>query len=132
MDQYIQSSILTAGPEKLIQMIYEKAVEILKSAISNFENRDLRTQKLLKAQEIILYLNATLDMEKGGMISRNFRELYDFIYRQLVEANMNDDSEKVKVSLELVQDMLSTWKEALKKAGLTSASNQQRGFSVSV
>lgn len=132
MDQYTRNSILTASPEKLIQLVYEKAIEVLRTALANFENRELRSGKLIKAEEIILYLNAIIDIQKGGTISKNFRELYDFIYRQLVDANLNDDSEKVKVSLELLQEMLSTWKEAVKTAGLSTPSTQQRGFSVSV
>ena len=130
MDQYTQSAILTSSPEKLVQMLYERAVEMISTAISKTEDTEARNSSLVRAEEIILYLNSILDMEKGGEISRNLRELYDFIYRQLVDGNINADSEKLKLSRELLQELLDAWKEASKMTEVRPTSKS--GFSVSV
>ncbi len=130
MDQYIQSAILTSSPEKLIQMLYEKAVEMINTAVSKIENTELRNSSLVRAEEVVLYLNSILDMEKGGEISKNLRMLYDFIYRQLVDGNINADAEKLKLSRDLLQELLDTWKEASKRTEMRPAS--KTGFNVSV
>ncbi len=130
MDQYTQSAILTSSPEKLIQMLYERAVEMINMAISKAENTEMRNSYLVRAEEIVFYLNSILDMEKGGEISKNLRALYDFIYRQLVDGNINVDIEKLKLTRDLLQELLDTWKEAYKRTEIRPTS--KTGFNVSV
>ncbi|WP_036221380.1 flagellar export chaperone FliS [Mesoaciditoga lauensis] len=131
MDEYTQNAVLTASPEKLVEMLYEKAVELISKAISDIKNAEARNAALVQAEEIILYLNAILDMEKGGEISQNLRSLYDFIYRQLVDGNVNADVEKLKISKELIEELLETWKEVEKKAKVRPAMTRSGGFSAS-
>ncbi len=131
MDEYTQNAVLTASPEKLVEMLYEKAVELISKAISNIKNAEARNAALVQAEEIVLYLNAILDMEKGGEISQNLRSLYDFIYRQLVDGNVNADVEKLKISKELIEELLETWKEVEKKAKVRPAMTRSGGFSAS-
>ncbi len=115
MDQYVQNSILTASPEKLVEMLYEHALELVKISISKINDQSEINYTLLKAQDIIIYLNAILDIEKGGNIAKNLRELYDFIYRSLVEGNIQKDVKKLENVRDLLQELLLTWKEAEKK-----------------
>lgn len=129
MDRYTQSAILTSSPEKLVQMLYERAIEMINMAISKIEDTEVRNSSLVRAEEIVLYLNSILDMENGGEISRNLRALYDFLYRQLIDGNINVDSEKLKLSRDLLQELLDTWKEASKRTKVRPTSKS--GFSVS-
>ncbi len=130
MDQYTQSAILTASPEKLVQMLYEKSIDLIKKAISKMDEIEVRNSSLVRAEEIVLYLNSVLDMDKGGTISKNLRALYDFIYRQLIDGNVNGDVKKLEFAQSLLQEMLDVWKETSKR---TSAPRPSKtGFSVSV
>ncbi len=129
MDQYTQSAILTSNPKKLIQMLYERAVEMIGMSISEIEDSEARNSFLVRAEEIILYLNSILNMEKGGEISKNLRALYDFIYRQLVDGNINSDVKKLKLSRDLIQELLDTWKKASMRTEVQPTSKS--GFSVS-
>jgi|UniRef100_A0A7V3REJ0 flagellar protein FliS len=131
MDQYIESSILTASPEKLVEMLYDKALELVKIAISNIDDNVKSNSALLRAEDIILYLNAILDIEKGGNIAKTLRELYDFVYRQLVAGNVSKDVKKLEVARDIIQEMLNTWKDAEKKAAKKPQQNKIN-FGVSV
>ncbi len=131
MDEYTQNAILTATPEKLVEMLYEKAIELIAKAIYNVKDAQTRNASVVQAEEIVLYLNGILDMEKGKEISKNLRALYDFIYRQLVDGNVNADSEKLKSAKELLEELLETWKEVEKKAEVRPAMAKSGGFNVS-
>ncbi len=131
MNEYTQSAILTATPEKLVQMLYERAIELVNEAIENVENSEVRNSSLTRAQEIVLYLNAVLNMEKGGEIAKNLRALYDFIYRELVDGNVKADREKLKSVKDLLAELLDTWKEVEKRAKVRPAVVQSGGFNAS-
>ncbi len=130
MNQYMQSAILTASPEKLVQMLYERVIDLVKEAISKIDDIESRNASLVRAEEIVLYLNSVLDMSKGGEISKNLRALYDFIYRQLIDGNINGDVEKLEIARDFLQEMLDTWKEASKHVSVHPPS--KNGFSISV
>ena len=130
MDQYTQSAILTASSEKLVQMLYERAIDLIKMAISKINESEIRNTSLIRAEEIVLYFNSVLDMNRGGEISKNLRALYDFIYRQLVDGNINGDVEKLEIARDLLQEMLDVWKEASKHVNVRPPS--KTGFNISV
>ncbi len=123
MDQYLKSAILTAGPAKLIEMIYDQIIELIQKAIVNIENNEKRNNILLRAQEMIIYLMSILDDQKGGQIAKNLRELYDFVYRELVEGNIHKDTKKLEEAMEIMKELLETWKEVEKKTAQKSNAN---------
>lgn len=115
MDQYLKNAILTASPEKLIEMLYEQTEELIQKAILNIDNNEKRNLALLRAEDMIVYLIAILDDEKGGQISKNLRELYDFVYRELFDGNIRKDIKKLDNAKGIIHELLVTWKEAEKK-----------------
>ncbi|HEU25113.1 MAG: flagellar export chaperone FliS [Mesoaciditoga sp.] len=123
MDQYLKSAILTASPAKLIEMLYDQIIELIQKAIVNIENNEKRNNILLRAQDMIVYLMSILDDQKGGQIAKNLRELYDFVYRELVEGNIHKDPKKLEEAMAIMKELLETWKEVEKKAGQKSNVN---------
>ena len=61
-----------------------------------------------KAITVVDGLRAHLDLEKGGEIAENLRNLYDFAENRLFEANFNNSAEM----LDEVTQILLTLKEA--------------------
>ncbi|BBJ27938.1 flagellar export chaperone FliS [Athalassotoga saccharophila] len=123
MDQYLKNAILTASPAKLIEMLYDQIIELIQKAIANIENNEKRNNILLRAQDMTIYLMSILDDQKGGQIAKNLRELYDFVYRSLVEGNIHKDPKKLEEAMEIMKGLLETWKEVEKKAGQKSNVN---------
>lgn len=132
-DQYQKTTVETITPGKLLIMLYDGAVKNLNNAREAIENSDFPTahNNIITAQNIIRELMLTLNMDYK--ISESLLALYEFMYNQLVRANIKKDAAMVFEVQEMVMDLRQTWDQAVKIAGKTS-SNQTgtlRGVNVS-
>ncbi|WP_448379380.1 flagellar export chaperone FliS [Fervidobacterium sp.] len=120
---YIEQMVLTASPAKLIEMLLQKAISVIDEAKNYIDEKDYNNAnaKIVRAQDIVMELNLALDMEKGGEIAKNLRALYNYMYRTLVEANIKKDKKMLDDVKSLLEDLLSTWREAMKLAGSTAS-----------
>lgn len=111
---YKQIQIKTASPGKLILMLYEGAIGSLKKAIDRLEKKDYggKGECLMKAQDIVMELNLALDMG-AGEVSSSLRRLYLYVYRRLIDANLDMDSAGIKESLTILEDLYEAWKVAV-------------------
>ena len=118
LNTYKQNTVLTATPEELTLILYEGAIKFMKIAKYSIENRDMERahSSLIRAQDIILELNYSLDMNYE--ISKDFRSLYNFIHEKLVDANINKDIKSIDDALEITNEMKDTWKEVMKQIKL--------------
>ena len=125
-DAYLENMVRTASPAKLIELLYQRAVELLKEAEKLIIDKDYvkANEKLKKTQDIVTELNLSLDMEKGGQIAQNLRALYNYMFRRLVDANVKKDVEAVKEVRGMLEELLDTWREVMKKAGNTVEINR--------
>jgi len=125
-DAYLENMVRTASPAKLIEMLYQRAVELLKEAEKLIEDKEYMkaNENLKKAQDIVTELNLSLDMEKGGQIAQNLRALYNYMFRRLIDANVKKDIEAAREVREMLEELLDTWREVMKKAGNTLEINR--------
>ena len=112
LQAYQEASVTTADKGQLVVMLYEGAIKFLKLAQKQIEdgNHEARNRYMIRAQDIITELNSVLDAEAGGQIAKNFRQLYDFMYRQLLEANIKQDSAKIDEIINLLEELNAAWK----------------------
>ncbi|MFW6386523.1 MAG: flagellar export chaperone FliS [Bacillota bacterium] len=110
-NQYKEVQVKTASRGKLVIMLYEGCIKFLRIARQAIQEEDImKTNKYLKkCHDIINELKATLDFEKGGEIAENLDSLYDFMNRQLINANLHSDPEEVQVVEELMEELLEAW-----------------------
>jgi len=129
---YLENMVKTASPAKIVQLLYEKAIEHLNESEKLLEegNYVQFSERVGKAQDIITELNLSLDMEKGGEIAKNLRVLYTYMYRELVEAVLKKDKAKLLEVRGMLSDLLETWKEAMKKAAAPKPEGQQGGLNL--
>ncbi|CAK7023498.1 flagellar export chaperone FliS [Tissierella sp.] len=115
LNQYKQNAVLTATPEELTLMLYDGAIKFMNIGKYSIENKDMEKahSSLLRAQDIILELNYSLDMNYD--VSKGLRTLYDFVLTKLVDANVNKDSKAIEEALTVVNNMRDTWKEVIKQ-----------------
>lgn len=115
LNQYKQNSVLSATPEELTLMLYEGAIKFMNIAKYSIENNCLEKthSALIRAQDIILELNYSLDMNYD--ISKEFRSLYEFILSKLIDANIEKDIVAIEESLIITNGMKDAWKEAIKQ-----------------
>lgn len=117
---YQKTNITTASQGHLIVLLYEAAVKNLKNALSCFEEDgkihvdsiEKFSNCIQKTQAIISELQVSLDMEKGGEISKNLMSLYIFFNSELLDATFKHDKKKIETIHTMMSDLLSAWRTA--------------------
>jgi len=111
--EYKEVQVNTANREKLLIMLYQGCIKFLRFAKKsiNEENIEAANNYIIRSQDIIRELMNTLDREKGGEIADNLYNLYDYMNRQLIEANIKKDAEKVELVEEMMLELLESWQQ---------------------
>ena len=106
-----QTSITDADPHKLIQLLYNGALERINMAKARMQAKDYEGKgKLIsKAIEIIGGLRSFLDFEKGGDLAVRLEGLYDYMERSLLEASAKNDLAKLDEVLTLLRSVKEGW-----------------------
>jgi flagellar secretion chaperone FliS len=112
VDVYKENAIGTQGKGRLIVMLYDGAIKFLNLAIKELEAKNYgeKGKYIAKAQDVINELNAVLDMDAGGEIATNLRQLYCFMVRRLSEANIKKDPRLVQDVIDLMEELNQGWK----------------------
>src|SRR5271170_3550294 len=105
-DAYLESRILTADPLELVRMLYRAAVDCTRRARAHLAGGRIaeRSREICRALALISELSGSLDHARGGALSRNLVELYDYMQRRLLEANARQKAEP----LAEVESLLAT------------------------
>lgn len=111
---YRQTRIKTASQGKLIVMLYDEGLKQLHSARDelNGEHPNLESvhNAIIKAQNIITELMASLDFEKGGDIAGNLFNLYMFFNQTLSSANLSKQTSGIVQVCDLMTELRDAWK----------------------
>ena len=111
--QYKQVQVQTANKGKLVVMLYQGCVKFLRLAKKNMKEKNIddANNYIIRSQDIIRELMNTLDMEKGGDVAGNLYPLYDFMIRELIEANVDKDTEKIEVVEDMMLELIDSWEQ---------------------
>lgn len=111
---YQDSRILTASPAELTLMLYEGAIKFCNLALIALEDRkyDKANMNIIKAENIIVEFRASLDFKYP--VAKDFDNVYELIYRSLIEANIKKDTVILEEALGYIREMRDTWKEVMK------------------
>lgn len=128
-NQYKQTSVETASPEKLILMLYDGAIKFINQAKISMDEKNIEeiNKALIKTQNIISELIIGLNMDTGE-IARNLYNLYDYFQRRLVEANTKKDTGILDEVLGYLEELRDTWAEAAAK--IKSSSGVVNGVNI--
>lgn len=114
---YAGSSVTTASPGRLLVMLYDRLLRDLVTAESALENRQLAVvnDQLQHAQQIVLELRTSLDATVWSGAA-GLADLYTFLHRELVTANLQKDITRVASCREIVQPLRDAWQQAALQA----------------
>ncbi len=114
-NQYQNNQVTTASPEQLLIMLYDGAIRFVRQAQEAMAagERVRKLESISKALAIVAELANTLDHKVGGEIAENLDALYHFMIRELTQANLKNDAEKLKVVDALLADLRETWMQAI-------------------
>lgn len=116
--KYQQNAASTADRGDLLILSYEAILRWLGRADQAIDAGQLveAHEALMAAQDLITNLSMSLDYERGGQIAQNLGALYDFLKRELIQANVQKDKAMINSIRELVAPLLDAWRMAVVQA----------------
>jgi flagellar protein FliS len=120
LSTYKEIRVNTASQGQLIIMLYSEAVKQLDMALHLLELNDAKkdpgrieqiSKSIVKTQEIVTELMVSLDFEQGGEIAKNLFSLYSWFNRELMEANISQDTRRLSLILSHMENLRNAWQE---------------------
>ena len=109
----VQAGTAYADSVQLIQMLFDGLIDSLAAAEGQIERKEIQAkgESLSRAMRIVLGLQGSLDLEKGGEIAANLADLYDYCTRRLMHANLKNDIEAVQEVKRLISEIRDAWSQ---------------------
>jgi len=109
---YLSDTVLTASPQRLVVMLYDRLLLDLDRAVAAIAtgDHDHAHQALVHAQDIVQELRVTLDVS-AWPAGEALVQIYDYVARLLIDANMNKNAGLVVDCHGLIEPLAQTWRE---------------------
>lgn len=125
---YKETRVKTASQGSLIIMLYDEGIKHITLALEGMpegkvepENIERIHQHILRAQDIITELMASLNMEQGKEIASNLFSLYSFFNQQLFQANMKKDPEPLVMIREMMEELREAWQQVINSSAAANS-----------
>ena len=114
-----QSGVESASATQLITMLLDGALERVAKAQGHMERGELAEQGEVigKVIDIVASLDSYLDHDRGGEVSKTLEALYDYIVRQLYQANLKNDVPVLEEVASLLSEVRAGWVESIQNQG---------------
>jgi len=109
-----QTGIVDADPHRLIQLLYNGAIEQIAIAKGCMQRKDIagKGEAISKAIGIVNGLAGSINHEvDSDGLGDNLASLYDFANRKLTEANINNDEKALDEVLPVLKELQAGWNE---------------------
>jgi len=105
------SQVENADPHALISLIMQHILGNLAAAKGAIDRKDItaKNKTLNKVIGLIGELQDSLDMEKGGELSVNLYNLYNYMISQVSKANIKNITEPLTEVSNLITEIKSGW-----------------------
>ena len=110
-DAYLETEILSATPVRLVELLYRGGLDAVRLARNALDASNIaeRSRQIVRGQAILAELSLTLDHQRGGALSRELAELYDYMQRRLNNANSEQRAEPLDEVSRLLEILLEAW-----------------------
>lgn len=107
----VHGGVAGADPHRLVLMLMDGALERMAIARGCIERGQIakKAQALHQCVNIVNELRGSLNLSQGGPLAQNLSELYDYMLRQLLRANVDSDSEFIKEVASLMGEVRGAW-----------------------
>lgn len=123
LNSYRETSIKTASQGSLILMLYDEAIKQISAALELMVDEKIKpsniekiNNSIVKVQEIVTELMASLDLDKGGEIATNLLSIYSFFNQQLLEANIKKETKPLIDVKEMMEELRQAWQQVVNTA----------------
>jgi flagellar protein FliS len=107
----VHGGVAGADPHKLVLMLMDGALERLAVARACLDRGQIarKAQLLASCSTLIGELRGSLNVQKGGELARNLSDLYEYMMRQLLRANADNNPELMREVSSLLAEVRSAW-----------------------
>jgi len=108
---YKKMQVETANPVSLVIMLYDRAIVLLDKAKNEIAEKqyEAKNNTLNKTSDIIFELLTTLDKDKGGEIASSLANLYNFVLREITDANTNLNTKALDNAKKILSELKESW-----------------------
>lgn len=113
-EKYKKVDVSTASQSRLVVMMYEGAVKFLENACRAIDKKHGTEEvhnNILKAQEIIYELLASLNYDAGEIANR-LASIYTYMNQRLTEGNIAKTKEPVYEVIKYLKELKLAWESA--------------------
>ena len=106
------TSLDAASPHKLVSLLYAALAGQITAARGALARRDIGEKGRAISQAVRIIeegLIAPLDMQRGGAIAQNLRDLYDYMVQRLTLANLKNDDPLMSECARLLETLRDGW-----------------------
>jgi flagellar protein FliS len=108
----VESGILAASPHQRIVMLFDSYQASIRIARLHLQAGNIaeKGKAITKAINIVSKgLRASLDLEQGGDVAVQLDQLYDYVVRVLLRANLNNDETALTTAADLLEPVAAAW-----------------------
>jgi len=109
-----ETSVDAASPHRLVALLFDGLVEAIVQARGALQGgqRELKGRAIGRAVRIVEEgLKAGLNLEGGGTLAADLRDLYAYIGVRLSQANVRNDAAALDECQRLIEPLRSAWTE---------------------
>ncbi len=103
--------VASADPHTLVLTLFDAILGRLTTARSCIEQGAIarKASLLHSAVTLLAELRGSLDLKGGGTLAQNLSDLYEYMARRLLHANLNNDRAAIGEVLGLLGDIREAW-----------------------
>ena len=100
-----------ADPHALVGLLYEEGIAALRAAAWAAENRkfSVKSERVARATAVLFALEAGLDFEKGGDVSKALATFYHGIRNQVIQAAIGSNPAPFRDAADSLAEIASAW-----------------------
>jgi flagellar secretion chaperone FliS len=100
-----------ADPHTLVLTLFDAALQRLAAARSCIENGEIRRKASLLHSAVILVaeLRGSINLKDGGALAQNLSDLYEYMTRRLIQANLASDAQAIGEVQSLLAEIRGAW-----------------------
>ena len=107
----VRSGVDDADPHRLIQMLMQGALDRMASARGHLERGEVaqKGEQIGRVLGILEGLRACLDPAPSAELAERLEQLYDYMGRRVVEANLHNDPTPLDEAASLMREIKLGW-----------------------
>ncbi|MBX3562943.1 MAG: flagellar protein FliS [Sphingomonas sp.] len=100
-----------ADSHALVDLLYQECVAALRAAAWALERGQptIKSERLSRATAVLFALEAGLDFERGGQVSRTLATLYHGLRQQILDASLGGDPAPLRDAADSLEDIAGAW-----------------------